>query len=186
MKSIEITGKRTLDKLHKIKTPPRRRITEKWQLDDTYFVHERQIQLINQLYLEEDIYIKYTTDNNNNEDIKVKTIMKREITSKINGYKHQDIQKGILDELNIISLEQTIERLMESKIQCCYCKEHCLLLYKESLSKKQWTLDRIVNNKGHNYDNVVICCLECNVKRGDMDSERFKRGKEIKFVRKLF
>jgi len=28
--------------------------------------------------------------------------------------------------------------------------------------------------------------LECNIKRGDMDSERFKRGKEIKIVRKQF
>ena len=91
-----------------------------------------------------------------------------------------------MDTLNIISLEQTIEKLTVSKLTCYYCRDKCLLLYKDTLSKKQWTLDRIVNDKGHNHDNVVICCLECNVKRGDMDSERFKRGKQIKFVRKLF
>ena len=86
----------------------------------------------------------------------------------------------------IISLEQVIERLMVSKLNCFYCHGHCELLYRDVLSKKQWTLDRIDNNLGHNHDNVVISCLECNVKRGDMDSERFKRGKEIKIVRKLF
>ena len=86
----------------------------------------------------------------------------------------------------IISLDQVIERLMVSKLNCFYCHGHCELLYRDVLSKKQWTLDRIDNNVGHNHDNVVISCLECNVKRGDMDSERFKRGKEIKIVRKLF
>jgi hypothetical protein len=28
-------------------------------------------------------------------------------------------------------------------------------------------------------DNVVISCLECNLKKGTMDSERFKYGKQI-------
>ena len=47
-------------------------------------------------------------------------------------------------------------------------------------------LDRINNNLGHNNDNVVISCYECNIKRGTMDYERFKKGKEIKIVRKSF
>lgn len=85
-----------------------------------------------------------------------------------------------------ISLDQTIEKLVLSKLKCFYCKERCELLYKNVFAKKQWTLDRIDNDYGHNHNNVVICCLECNIKRGDMDSERFKRGKEIKIVRKLF
>jgi 5-methylcytosine-specific restriction endonuclease McrA len=75
---------------------------------------------------------------------------------------------------------------MLSKLKCFYCKETCHLLYQNIFEKKQWTLDRINNNQGHNTDNVVIACLECNIKRGDMDSERFKRGKEIKIVRKQF
>ena len=65
-------------------------------------------------------------------------------------------------------------------------KENCELLYKNTLAKKQWTLDRINNEYGHNHDNVVICCLECNIKKGEMDSDRFKQGKEIKIIRKLF
>ncbi len=57
---------------------------------------------------------------------------------------------------------------------------------KNIFEKKQWTLDRINNNEGHNHDNVVISCLDCNIKRGDMDSERFKKGKEIRIVRKQY
>ena len=184
MKTIKIIGKRNLDKLDNVKTPERS-ISKNWQLDDSYFTYSRQICLINNLYLEDNVNAKYLKDNTDPE-ISVKTIVKREIGNKINGYKNQDVRNSILDVLNIISLEQTIEKLTVSKLLCYYCKEKCLLLYKDTLSKKQWTLDRIVNDKGHNYDNVVICCLECNVKRGDMDSGRFKHGKQLKFVKKLF
>ena len=92
----------------------------------------------------------------------------------------------MIDLIKFISLDQTIELLLISKLKCFYCNDKCELLYKSIFAKKQWTLDRIHNNQGHNHDNVVICCLDCNVKRGNMDSDRFKRGKEIKIVRKQF
>ena len=171
MKSIEITGKRNIDGIFNIKNPQRQSVMN-GDIDISYFTYLKQLQIINCLYLEQ--------------HIENKIVMKREITKKINGYKNQDIRKSLLDIDKIISLDQVIERLMESKLKCFYCRENCELLYKDVLSKKQWTLDRIDNNLGHNYDNVVICCLECNIKRGNMDSERFKRGKEIKIVRKQF
>ena len=171
MKSIEITGKRNIDGIFNIKNPQRKSVMN-GDIDISYFTYLKQLQIINCLYLEQ--------------HIEHKIVMKREITKKINGYKNQDIRKSLLDIDKIISLDQVIERLMESKLKCFYCRENCELLYKDVLSKKQWTLDRIDNKLGHNYDNVVICCLECNVKRGNMDSERFKRGKEIKIVRKQF
>ena len=105
---------------------------------------------------------------------------------KLTGYKYQDIKKKTINISKFISLEQTIEKIMEIKLYCFYCKEKCELIYKDIFAKKQWTLDRINNNQGHNWDNVVISCLECNIKRGDMDSERFKRGKQIQIVRKQF
>ncbi len=171
MKSIEITGKRNIDKMNNVKNPQRKNVTNR-KIDEHYFTYLKQIQIINSLYLEQ--------------SIEYEVLVKREITKKINGYKNQDILKSLLNKYKIISLEQVIEMLMESKLNCFYCHGHCELLYRDVLSKKQWTLDRIDNNLGHNHDNVVISCLECNVKRGDMDSERFKRGKEIKIVRKLF
>lgn len=171
MKSIEITGKRNIEGMSNIKNPQRKSVTS-WNIDVSDFTYLKQIQLINSLYLEQSV--EHTI------------LAKREITKKIKGYKTQDIHKTLFDKDKIISLEQVIERLMESKLNCFYCRDHCEILYKDVLSKKQWTLDRINNALGHNHDNVVVCCLECNVKRGDMDSERFKRGKEIKIVRKLF
>ena len=96
------------------------------------------------------------------------------------------MQKKLIDLNKLISLDQTIELLVVSKLKCFYCKDKCSLLYKNIFEKKQWTLDRINNNEGHNHDNVVISCLDCNIKRGDMDSERFKKGKEIRIVRKQY
>lgn len=171
MKSIEITGKRNIDKIMNVKTPQRKNVTQ-WKMDDSYFTYLKQIQIINSLYLEQ--------------KVEYEILVKSEITKKISGYKTQDVHKSLLNPNKLISLNQVIETLMESKLKCFYCHETCELLYRDVLSKKQWTLDRIDNNLGHNHDNVVISCLECNVKRGDMDSERFKRGKEIKIVRKLF
>ena len=173
MRSIDITGKRNIDKIQNIKNPLRKE-TIKWKLDDSYFTYNKQIQIINSLYL------------NQNQDQEQDILAKREISKKINGYKSQDIQKELLDLNGLISLDQTIEKLMVSKLKCFYCKENCELLYKNTLAKKQWTLDRVNNDYGHNHDNVVICCLECNIKKGEMDSDRFKQGKDIKIIRKLF
>lgn len=171
MRSIDITGKRNIDKIRNIKNPERKE-TIKWNLDDSYFTYNKQIQIINSLYL--------------NQGCEQDILAKREISKKINGYKSQDIQKELLDLNRLISLDQTIEKLMVSKLKCFYCKENCELLYKNTLAKKQWTLDRLNNEYGHNHDNVVICCLECNIKKGEMDSDRFKQGKDIKIIRKLF
>ena len=171
MRSIDITGKRNIDKIRNIKNPERKE-TIKWNLDDSYFTYNKQIQIINSLYL--------------NQEQEQNILAKREISKKINGYKSQDIQKELLDLNRLISLDQTIEKLMVSKLKCFYCKENCELLYKNTLAKKQWTLDRVNNEYGHNHDNVVICCLECNIKKGEMDSDRFKQGKDIKIIRKLF
>ena len=170
MKSIEITGKRNLDKIQNVKNPERKD-TLKWLFDESFFTYHKQIQIINTMYLEQ--------------SQEYETVLKREIDKKLKGYKNQDIQKELFDLNGFISLDQVVEKLVLSKLKCFYCKEKCEYLYKNIFAKKQWTLDRIDNDYGHNCDNVVICCLECNIKRGDMDSERFKRGKEIKIVRKL-
>jgi len=171
MKTIIITGKRNIDKIQKIDIPLRKD-TMKLDLNDSYYTYNKQIEILNKLYLEE--------------NQECETMLKREISKKITGYRSQDIQKKIIDLIKLISLDQTIELLLISKLKCFYCNDKCELLYKTIFAKKQWTLDRIDNNQGHNHDNVVICCLDCNVKRGNMDSDRFKRGKEIKIVRKQF
>lgn len=171
MKTIEFKGKRNIDKINLVSVPTRKDAT-KYSFNDDYYSHRVQIELVNKLFLDEKI-------------LQGKQVIQT-ITKKISGYKSQDIQKQLFDVNWFISLDDVMECLVNSKLNCFYCSEICELLYKDCLSKKQWTLDRIDNNMGHNRDNVVISCLDCNIKRGDMDYDRFKKGKEIKIVRKQF
>ena len=59
-----------------------------------------------------------------------------------------------------------------------------MLFYKESKQDNQWTLDRIDNSMGHNTNNVVISCLECNLKRRNTDLDKFKYTKQL-HIKKL-
>ena len=43
----------------------------------------------------------------------------------------------------------------------------------------QWTLDRIDNYMGHNYNNVLISCLKCNLQRGNINKDKFLFTKEM-------
>ena len=63
-----------------------------------------------------------------------------------------------------------------------WCMEHG---YKMNAPRGQYTIDRIDNNKGHEINNVVPCCYECNVARGNNFSfEEMKLlGKTIKLIK---
>ena len=150
----------------------KRAVCEKWNLPDNYFTYSHQFNVISKLFM-----------NLDNDVIENRDIYIKEITKKIAGYKRQDIDKKNYSDISFISLEDVIEKLLCSKLKCFYCKCECELIYENILSKRQWTLDRIDNDIGHNVDNVVICCLECNLKRGTMDSGRFKYGKQLKFTK---
>jgi hypothetical protein len=148
----------------------KRAVCEKWNLPDHYFTHSHQFSVVSKLYM-----------NLDNDVIVHRDLYVKEMSKKISGYKKQDIDKKIYSEDTFISLEDVVEKLLCSKLKCFYCKCECELIYENILSKRQWTLDRIDNDVGHNVDNVVICCLECNLKRGTMDSGRFKYGKQLTF-----
>ena len=100
-----------------------------------------------------------------------------EIKKKINSYKTQDIKKDKLN--NLINYEETVEKLLESKLKCYYCKDDVIIIYEKIREPKQWTLDRLDNNIGHKKDNTVICCLDCNLKRRVKSHEHFKFTKQL-------
>jgi len=110
-------------------------------------------------------------------------LVKKQISSKLNNYKQQDVIKKVYDERKIINLEQVIIKLQESGLKCLYCKEELYLLYKFVREMKQWTLDRIDNDIGHFHDNVVISCLHCNLKRRKKSSNAFLFTKQMNIVR---
>ena len=41
-------------------------------------------------------------------------------------------------------------------MKCIYCSEEVFILYERVRETKQWTLDRINNDIGHNSGNLVI------------------------------
>ena len=108
-----------------------------------------------------------------------KVIVERELTAKINSYKSQDKKKDLHDVKNLITIEQVIEKLMKSKLKCCYCNCEILVLYNKVRDKRQWTLDRINNYDEHTKDNTVVCCLGCNLQRRRQNSEKFKFTKQL-------
>jgi hypothetical protein len=161
---IESDSKKVTTKSEELK----RTSCEKWNLSEHCFTHAYQFCEISKLYL-------------NMEDTSVehRSLILKELSNKIVGYRRQDVEKKTFQKNLFVSLEDVVDKLLCSKLKCFYCKRSCELLYKNMYSKQQWTLDRIDNDVGHNTDNVVVSCLECNLKRGTMDSDRFKYGKQI-------
>ena len=58
-----------------------------------------------------------------------------------------------------------------------------LILSKKVRDQQQWTLDRIDNSLGHHKDNVVISCLQCNLKRRTTEIDRFTFTKQLKITK---
>ena len=170
MKKIEIKGKRNIDKINKEINPVRKE-SKKWDLEDEYYTYNKQLEIVNLLYLEEE-----SIDKTN----KIFLFFQKQIEKKIKGYQNQDEYKKIYDDKWFVDLNYVIEKMVICKLNCYYCGDCCKLIFKEVLCKKQWTLDRIDNDYGHNRENVVICCLDCNLKRGSIDSNRYKMGKQLK------
>jgi len=98
---------------------------------------------------------------------------------KRHSYKSQDLIKKKWDEKHFITINVIIQLLQQSQLLCVYCNECIYVLYEFVCEPKQWTLDRIDNQKGHNSNNVVISCLECNLKRRITNKNKFQMGKKI-------
>ena len=168
-KKIQITGKRNIESLKKIKNPKRTE-SEKWENKELLLDNKKQTNILNQLYLNE------TFDGSIN--------VEKSIKKKIKGYENQDKKKDILNKKKLINYNDLLEVLVISKLKCYYCKCDCLLMYDNVREKKQWTLDRLDNDQGHNRDNIVIACLDCNLKKRTMDDKKFKFAKQMRIIKK--
>jgi len=112
------------------------------------------------------------------EDVIVKELVKW-LKIKRASYKSQDALKHKYSSELFVSLSDIINLLCDCNLICIYCESEVLLLYEYVYFPKQWTLDRIDNTVGHNANNVVIACLECNLKRRLANKDKFQFGKKI-------
>lgn len=102
------------------------------------------------------------------------------LKAKQSGYKSQDVAKGWFDEDRFVRIEDIISLLSTSRLSCFYCGCWTTLFYEYVRDSKQWSLERLSNDQGHNRDNVVLACLECNMRRRTMYYERYVATKQLR------
>ena len=147
-----------------------RKESQKWKLPEEVYERKFQLDLLYKIHILED-----------DQNIK---LMKHQLERKLSNYKQQDINKNIYDSANIINLEETLQKLIESNLLCYYCNKEILILYEIVRENYQWTLDRIDNSLGHNKNNVLISCLQCNLKRRKQGKDAFLFTKQLQIVKK--
>ena len=148
--------------------------TEKWtKLDKINLTIEKQIQVIKKI--NENNYSSYDEESR---------IMCQQLERKISSYKQQDIEKKVLDLDKLLNLKNVIDKLIDCELNCYYCTCKMYLLYEIVRESKQWTVDRVNNDLGHNNDNFVVACLECNLKRRCRTKEKFLFTQQLCIVKK--
>tara|TARA_Y100000816_G_C25873683_1_gene455932 strand:+ start:102 stop:626 length:525 start_codon:yes stop_codon:yes gene_type:complete len=136
---------------------------------DKEFTHVQQLDMINSLY--------------NNIDFDYKKKILKDLKTKQTSYMQQDKLKTLYNITNFITMNNIIEKLFLSSLQCHYCNTNIYIVYKYKRASNQWTLDRIDNNEGHNFNNVVISCLKCNLNRRCLNSNKFLFTKNLTIIK---
>lgn len=157
----KLTGKMIINKereIHKIKNAT-----------NQIFTSQNNTDIISELLLEN------KTENG--------CLFKKEIENKINGYKNQDIIKNLFESTIFVTFNDIIKMLNNCNCKCHYCAKDLQIFYKYVREKTQWSLDRINNDQGHNTNNVVISCLECNLKKKRTSEKSFLFTKQLKIVK---
>ena len=110
---------------------------------------------------------------------KYSSMLESHIKTKICSYKQQDIIKKKFNEGNLVKFEEVIDLLNKCEMKCHYCSNEVFILYEIVREMKQWSLDRIDNDIGHNSGNLLIACLECNLKRRRTNKDAFMFTKNM-------
>jgi hypothetical protein len=114
---------------------------------------------------------------------KASKLILQQIQQKISGYRGQDVEKELLDESKLIDVQQVLDLMVKTENVCYYCKKQVAVLYENVREPTQWTLDRIDNKHGHNHNNVLLACLNCNLRRRTMHTERYVFTKQLNIVK---
>ena len=142
--------------------------TKTWGLNDEDLNYQTQINSLQNISQTNNAYISK---------------LKSHIKNKIYSYRQQDILKKKFNEDKFVSFEEVVELLVSCNMRCCYCSDNVYILYEQVREMKQWSLDRVDNNIGHNSGNLVIACLECNLKRRRTNKDAFMFTKNMVIIK---
>jgi hypothetical protein len=154
----------------------KRIITQTWNIPEDVLKYETQMKLLDSIHSGEG------DDGDTNNSHYIKKIL-QQIRGKIHSYKYQDVEKKLLDPTRFVQIKNVLDLLKISQLKCYYCKENVLILYEYVREPKQWTLERINNDYGHNVGNVEIACLTCNLRRRCMNKDKFLFTKQMKITK---
>ena len=178
-KKIDINGtankyaiKKLINDHGKHKEMKKRVVTQNWNFDNKWYEYSYQIQIL-----------KSINNNSNNINDEISKIMAQEINKKINNYKQQDLLKNRYDKEKFITFENVIKKIAATELKCRYCDCELAILYDISREMKQWSIDRIDNDQGHNNDNFHLACLDCNLKRRRRTDEKFLFTKKLNLIK---
>jgi hypothetical protein len=178
-KKINITGTNNKYEMKKLiqksedKEVKKRIASENWNFSNQYFEYEKQLKMIIDISNNAFNYIDDVTK-----------IAIQEINKKISSYKQQDKLKNLFSETKFLTFETVINKMIECNLKCRYCTNKMNVLYDISREMKQWSVDRIDNDVGHNIDNYHLACLECNLKRRRRTDEKFLFTKQLNIIKK--
>jgi hypothetical protein len=177
-KQINITGTNNKYKINKliqkneVKKIKKRIPAQNWNFTNQHFEYDTQLKMI----------IDISNNQFNSTDNVSKTAI-REINKKISSYKQQDKLKKILTESKFLTFESVINKMIECELKCRYCKNEMNVLYDISREMRQWSVDRVDNDLGHNIDNFHLACLDCNLKRRRRTDEKFLFTKQLNIIK---
>ena len=157
---------------HKKVKDKKRVAAENWTFTSDDYAHDNQLNNIKNILENDYQFTDQTTK-----------IALQQINKKIYGYKQQDVIKKLLNNEKFITLESVINKMFECELKCYYCQCEMNVLYDISREMKQWSVDRVDNDQGHNVDNYHLACLECNLKRRRRTDEKFLFTKQLKIVK---
>ena len=151
----------------------KRVVSETWSFNNEYYEFEPQLKIIKNI--EEN---KLEHDENS-----ISKIIIQQINKKISSYKQQDILKKKYNAGAFLTFKSVIDKMVECELKCRYCSNGMFVLYDISRETKQWSVDRIDNELGHNISNFHLACLDCNLKRRRRTDEKFLFTKQLNLVK---
>ena len=179
VKKIIFTGTTTKYQMKKVEQNKEKKEKKKKVETNTWNLNEEELSFEMQLEILKSIYNNNTAIN----DSKLTSFIVSHIKTKMSSYKHQDILKNLFLETDFVTFDYIIDLLNACNMKCHYCSCETYLLYEFVREMKQWSLDRINNDIGHNKGNLVIACLECNLKRRRTNKDAFFMTKNLTISR---